>query len=259
MDMVHWILLSICILAGAATGIGAICLWKGKKSRVTFALMSATFIAECAFLYMRGEERGKCPLGDWGEILLFIAWSLNLFYLLIGSTYRVSLLGFFSTPFVMILSAVALVPGVLEPDVVRMDSELIDPWGELHAALAVLSYGALALAMVAAVMFLALDKKLKGKDLRGGLFQSLPPVFELTTLSRRLLWLGLTILSGGIFSSFLMEDFASHASHLWAAIGVWLAYCIFLLWAHFKGMTPRAFAQLCCLLFFGSLIPFALL
>lgn len=203
--------------------------------------------------------RGKCPLGDWGEILMFIAWSLTMFYMLIGPTYRISLLGLFSTPLVSILIGVALIPGVLEASPERVGKESIDAWGELHAALSVLSYGALALGMVASIMFLALDKKLKAQQLTGALFRNLPPVFQLTTLSKRLTWVGLIILTAGILSSFKMHNFSSNNLHLWAAVGVWSAYLLFLVWSQVIGMTPRLFAKCCGMLFFASLIPFALI
>lgn len=259
MDALAWLLILICSLAGLATVIGMVSLAKGNKSKATLSLMILVFISECAFLYLRGEQRGKCPLGDWGEILMFIAWSLTMFYLVIGSTYRVSLLGFFSAPFVFVLATISLLPGVLEKNVVRETVVNVDYWGELHSALAVLSYGSFALAMIVAVMFLALDKKLKEKKLSGGLFKNLPPVYTLTVFCNRLLWLGLVILTGGIISSFLMQDFASHQSHLWTAVAVWLVYLIFLTYKLLYGLQPKTFAIACCLIFFSSLIPFALL
>ena len=259
MDASHWTLMAAAAFAIAAAVNGAISLRQGERSKATFALMFGACIAECAFLYFRGQERGKCPLGDWGEILVFIAWSLSIFYMVIGPTYRVSLLGFFSAPFVGLLCAVALIPGMLEADPVRIDGENIDAWGELHAALSVLSYGALSLAMISAFMFLALNKKLKEHHIQGGLFKNLPPVFSLVQLTKRLLYVGVAILTVGILSSLNMQDALSHLSHLWTAVGVWVAYMIFILWGHFKGMTPKAFAIITVILFFASLIPFGLI
>ncbi len=179
--------------------------------------------------------------------------------MVIGPAYRVSLLGFFSAPLVALLSGIAVLPGVLDSDVVRVGKDTIDAWGELHAALSVLSYGALSLAAVASVMFLALNKKLKDRQLSGGLFKNLPPVFELISLIKRLVFVGLLILTAGILSSLKMEGMMTHLSHLWAAVGVWVAYALFLSWSQVKGMTPGTFAKICCVLFIASLIPFGLL
>ncbi len=249
---------SLCFALVAAI-FGFLSLRKGKKSHWTIVLMTGAFIAQCAFLYFRGEMRGKCPLGDWGEILMFIAWSLTLFYMFIGPAYRVSLLGLFSTPLVSIMTGVALIPGLLESSPERITKGSVDAWGELHAALSVLSYGALALGMVAAVMFLVLDKQLKKQKLTGVLFKNMPPVFQLIALSKRLTWVGLVILTAGILSSFKMHNFSSNSPHLWTAVGVWVAYLGFLIWSEVIGMTPRSFAKCCGILFFASLVPFALI
>jgi len=259
MDLSIGLLLTSSGLAFLAIVMGVISLKRGRRSSWTFLFMLASFISQCAFLYVRGELRGECPLGDLGEICVFISWSLSIFYMVIGSAYRVSLLGFFSTPFVVVLCGVAAIPGMMEVAPERVSKESIDAWGELHAALSVLAYGALVLGVIASAMFLVLDKRLKDHDFSGGLFKNLPPVYTLTALSKRLTWVGLGILTGGILSSFGMVHFTFDSPHLWVAIGVWTAYLAFLLWAQFRGMTPRAFAKICALLFFASLVPFVLI
>jgi len=259
MNASQWILLVIAFLSGIAGVIGAFTIKNGNRSKLTFPLMVGVFLAECSFLYVRGEMRGKCPLGDWGEILLFIAWSLTIFYIVVGSTYRVSLLGFFSAPFVFFLAVVALIPGMLEAEVIACPKGTVDYWGELHAALSVLSYGALSLAMVSALMFVALNHKLKSQQLTGGLFKNLPNIRSLVWLTKRLLWVGVVILTFGILSSLKMESFSSHLGHLLVAFSVWAAYIVFLLIEQFRGMTPNTFSKYTIILFFASLIPFALI
>ena len=73
-----------------------------------------------------------------------------------------------------------------------------NPWHETHSATSVLAYGALALAAVAGVMFLVLDRQLKEHHLKSGLFRNLPPVRELLVSLERLLWLGGGLLTIGI-------------------------------------------------------------
>ena len=63
--------------------------------------------------------------------------------------------------------------------------------------MSVLAYGALALAAVAGVMFLVLDRQLKEHHLKGGLFKYMPPVRELLVSLERLLWLGMVLLTVG--------------------------------------------------------------
>lgn len=259
METAHWTIVFALLCSVCASILGWNALRQGKRSPYTLPLMVGVFVAQCAFLYVRGEQRGQCPLSDWGEILLFIGWSLSLFYLSIGPVFRVSLLGFFTAPLLSFFFLVALLPDALDKNVTPISTENVDYWGEMHAALSVLSYGALALAAVASVMFLLLDKKLKNKEFQSSLFQNLPPIFQLLTLTRRLLWLGVSILTAGILSSLKMENMTEHLSHLWVATGVWSAYVFYLLWNHYKGMTPKVFSSICCFLFIASLLVFGVL
>jgi len=246
-------LLIAIVLSGAAAFFGVRSLRHGKRSRFTVLWMLGAFVAQCAFLGVRGELRGQCPLGDWGEILVFIAWSLTIFYLVIGPTYRVSLLGVFTAPVVSAMQIAAIVPGMLEKAPEK--AARVDHWGEMHAALSVLSYGALGLSAIAAVMFLVLNKHLKEHDLRGGVFKNLPAIQPLIELVRRLIFVGFVILTLGVVSSFKMEDLG-YGAHFWAAIGVWVAYGLLNGVMFIRGMKPRILAKVACVFFVGSLIVF---
>ena len=154
----RWFLIVATLLAAIGGVTGMVSLRHDHRSRWTFAWMAAAFAAQLGFLWLRGEARGACPLIGTGEILVFLAWSLTLFYLAVGPTYRISLLGVFSAPVVVVFQAVALIPGMLVAEPERVLST--DAWRETHAAMSVLGYGALALASVAGVMFLVLDRQL---------------------------------------------------------------------------------------------------
>lgn len=239
-------------LIGGVTGVMS--LRRGKRSGMTLWWMFAAFGAQVGFLSVRGEARGACPLIGIGEILVFLAWSLVLFYLVVGPGYRLSLLGVFSAPVVVVFQAVALVPGMLESDPQRMARA--DAWRETHSAMSVLGYGALALAAVAAVMFLVLDRQLKAHDCSSGLFRNLPPVRELLGSMMRLLWIGLGMLTVGVVAGFLMERTGGMA-HLLAAVAVWVAYAGLLIWRTKVGMAGRRFSVAVVVLFVASLSVFA--
>jgi ABC-type uncharacterized transport system permease subunit len=189
-----------------------------------------------------------------GEILVFLAWSLTMFYLAVGPTYRISLLGVFSAPVVVLFQIVALVPGMLEASPGRVMET--DPWRETHAAMSVLGYGALALAAVAGVMFLVLDRQLKEQHLSSGLFRNLPPVRELLVSMQRLLWIGLAMLTVGVVAGFAMPRSGGNA-HLVVATVVWVAYTVLVVVKQFRGMTGRRFSLAAVLLFVVSLSVFA--
>ncbi len=249
-----WFLVISTLLAAIGGAMGMRALRHGHRSRSTVLWMGGAFLAQIAFLGIRGEARGACPLIGLGEILVFLAWSLTLIYLLVGPTYRLSLLGVFSAPVVVVFQAIALIPGVLERNPQRVIST--DAWRETHAAMSVLGYGALALAAVSSVMFLVLDRQLKEQHLSSGLFRNLPPVRELLVSGRRLLWLGWAMLTVGVAAGFLMPH-EDAGAHLVAAVLVWLAYAALVGVAQFRGLTGRRFSLLTVVLFLVSLSVFA--
>jgi ABC-type uncharacterized transport system permease subunit len=224
--MDRWFLIAATLLAAVGGAWGMISVHRGHRSHWTVVWMTATFLCQIGFLAVRGEMRSACPLMDRGEILAFLAWSLTLFYLLVGPAYRISLLGVFTAPVVVIFQGFALIPGTLTTSPVKLVGG--NPWHETHSAMSVLAYGALALAAVAGVMFLVLDKQLKEHHLKSGLFRNLPPVRELLISLERLLWLGGVLLTIGIVAGFLMPRTESAWGHLIAAVAVWIGYALLL-------------------------------
>ena len=119
-----------------------------KASRLNFFAILTGFLCQTAFLYLRGQTVGRCPLTSLFEVLIFLSWSTVLFYLLIGPAYRLSLLGAFTSPlaFLFQVGALLLVHGYepIEEAVVsafagRIDYALtsfVDHKTELQEALA---------------------------------------------------------------------------------------------------------------------------
>jgi ABC-type uncharacterized transport system permease subunit len=251
-----WLLAGSTIMVVLGGGLGLLALQRGQRSAWTLVCMMAAFALQLAFLGKRGEARGACPLGDYGEILAFLAWSLVLFYLLIGPTYRLSLLGMFTAPVVATFQLIALIPGMMAADPVR--KEVVNAWGEAHSAFSVLAYGAFALAAVAGLMFLVLNRQLKDQHLNTGLFRNLPPVRTLSISVVRLTMLGVVILTVGMVSGFLMEREAGGDAHLVAAVMIWCGYVGLLVFYFWRGVTPRRLSHWVIALFVLSLVVFAL-
>jgi ABC-type uncharacterized transport system permease subunit len=253
--MDRWLLISATLLALIGGTWGMISVHRGHRSRMTTFWMLAAFLCQLAFLGMRGEQRAACPLADRGEILVFLSWSLTLFYLLVGPTYRISLLGVFTAPVVVVFQTIALLPDVLSENPQKVSGS--NPWHEIHSATSVLAYGALALAAVAGVMFLVLDRQLKEQHLTSGLFRNLPPVRELLVSLMRLLWIGGALLSIGIIAGFLMPHHPSATGHLLAALAMWTAYAILIGIKSLRGLTGRRLSLGALALFVLSLGVFA--
>ncbi|BCU79608.1 cytochrome c biogenesis protein CcsA [Luteolibacter sp. LG18] len=252
--MDRYLLIVSTLLAAVGAVLGMMSVHHGIRSRWTVVWMVASFGCQLGFLALRGEARGACPLRDLGEILAFLAWSLTLFYFVVGPPYRLSLLGVFTAPVVVVFQSVALWPGVLASMPQRVAGG--NPWGETHAAMSVLSYGALALAGVAGVMFLVLDHQLKEHHLKSGLFRNLPPVRELLESMVRLLWLGTALLTVGIVAGFIMPHTGGYG-HFIAAVITWIGYCLLLGVKMVRGMTGRRFSLAAVGMFLISLTVFA--
>ena len=252
----RWFLIASTLLAVVAGVRGLLILRHGNKSHWTVWWMVGVLLGQMGYLAVRGEMRGACPLRSIAEISIFLAWSLTVFYLFVGPVYRISLLGVFTAPVVVIFQGLALLPGGLDYIPERVTDTTF--WGETHSAMSVLAYGALALAAVAGVMFLVLDRQLKEQHLKGGLFRNLPPVRELLVSLERLLWLGMILLTVGIVAGILMpHETAGAWKHVFVAVGVWGSYVTLMVVKRVRGITGRKFALGAVALFVLSLGVFA--
>ncbi len=253
--MDRWFLLIATLLAAIGGTWGMISVHRGTRSHWTVAWMVAVMLCQLGFLSVRGQLRTACPLHDLGEMLVFLAWSLTLFYLLIGPAYRISLLGVFSAPLVFVLQSGALISGLFTVSPQRDPSPNL--FHSLHSATSVLAYGALALAGVAGIMFLVLDRQLKVHRLKSGLFRNLPPAHQLLVSLERLLWLGSGLLTLGIVAGFLMPPTTPLHSHLIVAMAVWVGYTALLAVKTLRGLTGRKLALAAVAMFILSLVVFA--
>src|ERR1700704_5681896 len=80
-----------------------------RPGRSNFFAILAGFVLQTAFLYLRGKALGRCPLTNLFEVFIFMAWSVALIYMLVGPAYRLSLMGAFTAPLVVLLQGFALV------------------------------------------------------------------------------------------------------------------------------------------------------
>src|SRR2546430_4899773 len=149
-------------------------LLRAKKfhgGRFNFFAILAGFALQTAFLSLRGQAVGRCPLTNLFEVLIFLSWSVALIYILVGPTYRLSLMGAFTAPLVFAIQAFAL----LAPIDVRHPSNLPpNSWLELHASMSIVAYGAFALACIAGAMYLVQERQLKTRQIHS-IFYHLPP------------------------------------------------------------------------------------
>ena len=234
MDRLPLILSTLCFLLGFAATLAALKSGHYRPRRFNFAMMAAGFALQTAFLALRGKALMHCPLTNLFETLVFLSWSIALFYFLIGPAYRLSLLGMFTEPLIFLLQTVALLAPIDRP---HPPFPPHSPWMELHAALSVIAYGAFAMAGVAGVMYLAQERQLKTRRL-GTIFFQMPPITALATANLRLLWSGLLLLTAGLASAVAIRVPVAHGVLVWSG-AMWVSY---LLLALGRRLGPRRVA-----------------
>jgi ABC-type uncharacterized transport system permease subunit len=204
-----------------------------QPGRFNYIAMAFGAAAQGWYLSLRGAAEHACPLGSLPEMLIFLSWSIALIYLVIGSSYRLSLMGAFTAPLVLLLQIVALLlPGKSH----QTPSLPHNPWIETHAALSVVAYGAFGLACVAGLMFLLQEGELKSRR-PAPIFHYLPPITVLAESLKRLLWFGFLLLSLSFAVGMHAHLFVSGEKFICSML-IWVLYALLLAGAN-KGLLSN--------------------
>ncbi len=214
------------------------------------SLLVAGWVFQMSGLYVRGLASGGCPLGNTFEIVQFVAWSAMVLYFFVGTAFRLSLLGLFTAGYAGSLAVVSLLIGPWD----QVHGQKIfgnNPWIELHAALAVFSYGVFGLLALTSTMYLLQNWSLKHKRLNG-LFWFLPSVVQLDQINVRMLMLGVLLLSIslGVGAVWWSRDTASvNMPKLVVTVAVWFAYFAVLGLRWRSRLVSGRFAWVCITMF----------
>jgi len=244
-----------CFLAGFARTMWAVGAHRYHRSAANLLLNAGGFIFLTLFLHLRGQALGKCPLTNLGEVLIFLSWATVLTYLVVGSTYRLSLIGAFTAPLVATLLGLALVFDSGPPTGPPAPRGTLNPWLETHAAVSLIAYGVFALACIAGAMYLFQDRLLKRREFNEW-FHNLPPIHTLAQANGRLLIFGFILLSIGLSAGFFVNR-ETPTLKLMLSIGVWVIYAVIILLRSLHALPERRVALYSVsafLLSFGSLV-----
>jgi ABC-type uncharacterized transport system permease subunit len=244
-----------CYLAGFVLGTVAWLRERRHSRALMYAIIGAGFALQTFGLYQRGVAVKGCPLGNTFEIFQFTAWSAIALYLVIGATFRLSLLGYFTSLLGAVLTSVSLaIPGW--DALRRVDVFGGNPWIEFHAALALFSYGVFALLALTCVMYLLQVFSLKKHHLHG-LFAFLPSIRDLDHINLRLLSAGVLILSASLAvgSVYWLQDPAKvNLVKVVTTAAVWAAYALVLALRLGNRLVAKRLAWICVGLFAVALL-----
>jgi HemX protein len=243
--------------AAFLTATYALIAHRQRPRLLLFVLIGLGLVAHTCGLHQRGMSYPTpgCPLHNTFEIVQFVIWSFTVFYVIVGTAFRVSVLGYFT-------SGLAATLGVTSLLVTHWDNPNPQPFFsdqpmiEVHASLALLAYGAFGTLALTSLMFLLQTFSLKRKRVRG-VFSLLPPIVALESINFRLLLTGLVVLSvsiavGGFFYRQHPESIG--LGKLLVAVGVWLAYLSVLVLRMRRLLVANALAWTCLALFGVALL-----
>lgn len=198
-----------------------------------FILILLGFLLQTRALYLRGLEVHGCPLGNGLERTQFILWSLILSFLLLRLIWKLNMLGTFCAAVSLLLGALSLTlkswdsPYWMANGYTRL---FRDPWIELHASLAIFSYGLFCLLAVVSMMYLSQRQALLSRR-TGFLGPYLPPIQDLEVAAMRLLTAGVSFLSLSMVVGTMHwtrhPEFVSHLK-LTVTTALWIGYLLLL-------------------------------
>ncbi len=219
-----------------------------RPGRFNFVAIALGFVLQTAFLFVRGNAIGRCPITNLFEVFVFLAWSIVLLYMLVGPAYRLSLMGAFTAPLVSAIQVFALLAPI---DVTHQVRTPANAWLEFHASMSMIAYGAFALACVAGLMYLVQERQLKTRQLHS-IFQHLPPLHDLFAVITRLLWTGFALYTAGLVSGFFTGQPLPTLKIICAFV-VWLFYGAILSGRHLHRLAPKRIAALSVVAFSGAI------
>ena len=248
MDRYLLIIATACFLVAIAHTILGMRAGVFQPRRFNFVAVVLGFLFQTAFLSIRGHELGRCPITNLFEVIIFVAWSVVLFYIVVGPGYRLSLMGAFTAPVVVLLQVFALVAPIDSRQATKMPA---NSWLEFHASISLVAYGAFALACIAGVMYLVQERQLKTHQLHS-IFYHLPPLTDLFAAITRLLWWGFALYTLGLISGFFVGEPLPWLQII-CAFGVWILYGLILQGRYLRWFAPKRVAALCIIGFSAAL------
>jgi ABC-type uncharacterized transport system permease subunit len=249
-----------CYFAGLVLGTAAVLRRRPHSRGLMNAIVVAGYALHSCALYLRGIEVRGCPLGNQFEIFQFTAWSATTLYLVVGTTFRISLLGYFTSMLSAALTLLSLAMPAWDATH-RVNIFGGNAWIEFHAALALFSYGVFGLLSLTSILFLLRHFSLKNKRL-DGTFAFLPSIVDLDQIGYRLLITGVALLATSLLvgaSWWIRNPGAVNPLKIAVTASIWIAYAT-ALGLRLRGRVQgKRLAKVCIALFAVALLSLSLI
>lgn len=201
----------ILYLAGSAGYILFFLAQKDFWYRAGFISVLAGFLFHTGAIGYKYTTGGRLPVANLHETILFAAWILAGFFILIRYRGRVKTLGVFAVPLIALMTGAA----ILLPDtMVNIKTPFNSIWLFVHVILIFAGEAALALACGTAILYLIQEHAIKTKHNRF-FFKRLPSLEMLDSTGYAFIVGGFTALTIGLICGFV------YARQVWGHFWSW--------------------------------------
>jgi len=191
------------------------------------------------------------------ELQSLFALLLALAFLVVDLRFRTVALGIFVLPVAFLLSVLAAFrPGQEELLPLRTG------WIFLHIALILAAYAALFVSLLASLLYLIQERRLKSKSVRAPSVLWLPPLETIDQIALKSLLLGLPCMTAGLLigSWVAQQTIGAHYfldPKILLAFAMWFAYCVMIFIRRHSGLRGRRAVYLSSFVFFVVLTVWA--
>lgn len=164
--------------------------------KIARMILVGSGVLQTLYIISRYIIAGHTPITSQHEAVVFFAWSVTWAYLSFHWRYSVKNFGTFVSTLVLIM---LLIAASVSREFFELTPALQSFWLPVHAGVAVMAYGFLALAFCGGLMYLLQERELKSKKF-GFFFSRLPSLEALDQLNNHCLTIGFVFLTLGIIT-----------------------------------------------------------
>ena len=227
--------------------------WRHVAIPATIAALLFHFVS---FVEMLNAAHHSLPV-ETHETLSIFGILVALGFLLVYWRYRTIALGVFLLPIAFLL---VLLPA-FQPGQQVLSPTAHTGWVFLHIALLLAAYAALLVSLVASVLYLVQERRLKAKNASHQSLR-LPPLETIDRIALRSLLMGLPAMTAGLLIGSLLAQIAYGATYfrdpkILLAFAMWLAYVAMIHIRRMSGLRGRRAVYLSSFVFLVILAVYA--
>jgi ABC-type uncharacterized transport system permease subunit len=213
------------------------------------AAIAGVFFHFVSLAEMLNAAHHWMPVG-MHEVQSMLALLIATAFLLIALRYRTVSFGMFALPLALLL---VLVPAI-GPDKYVFTSPLIrNGWVFLHIAAILAAYAALIFSLLASLLYLLQEHRIKSKQ-RAVLLPWLPPLETMDQIAHRTLLIGFHAMTIGLLAGSLIAQASMGSAYfrdpkVLLSFGMWLLFVVLLIIRRSKGLRGRRAVYLSSLVF----------